>query len=404
MMSPSLISLGSILLSCAIPFGKAINLLDNTTDDLAIYPGQFSSDGFYRMFVSNKPTDGVINYGGVRLIIPEDIIADIVYIEEYRRFGTFYLELNTSANENSAYKSSDSKIYRLSSGNATAVSNSELHSFIDGPVVLYLNVADDANIHPRIVRSVSEDGGCVTYGFMTFDDFVKNPSWRGKPGFLISTILNSDFPVNDHGITTSVVLFHAVRVSVDHKKNKGQLLLESRHLKYVVEPKTGGITAISPVGIPAIYWEPNTPALSRSVKAHLAVTIDLSELVGRVPNVIAVRDVLKNFWTYSRYEVVLFGPVKDVTVTVVNTMRLATIYTSSGKSFITHVERFINHVSGAEFVVVHELYKTPTYTTKRKHIFELRNADAKGPYTELFKVRKKHIDLVLNAINDADDF
>eukprot|EP00371_Babesia_bovis_P002403 XP_001611050.1 hypothetical protein [Babesia bovis T2Bo] len=202
------------------------------------------------------------------------------------------------------------------------------------------------------------------------------------------------------GVVTSSVLFYSERIIIDLNSKPYRYMLECKDQFYSVEPLSGIIKAKNPFRSTEMLWKPNADDEDTSVKERVSITIDVSTILSTSPNVIAVLNVKRASWSYFVYEVVLFTSVKIVDVLVENSESSVTIYNNPPDALIARVERYCQDVTSAEYVVVHEFRKGSNGLLPRTHILELVDTDGKKIYEEVYKQRKKHIEMVTNSIRD----
>ncbi|ORM39577.1 uncharacterized protein BXIN_2904 [Babesia sp. Xinjiang] len=389
----------SIILAYSVLPIESLNVIGPFAPDVAVYEGSFAEGGRYRMICRDATNDRTVFYGSiaVSLIFREGV--EQIYVEEYKRVDTVYLEVN-AVDSNGSSLSSTPNVYKISDAYAIPTTNGELYRFVKGPVLLKLDIGVGAPINPRILRLESFYGSATSYAFLSLSDYIRSPSWIGKPGYLVSTVYNSDLPLDSRGRTTSIISFTSFRVSVEKVSSHHRVMLEAKHLKYIVDPISGSINSVSEISLPEGYWKPSVQLCGVLIKESLAITIDISRSSEVVTNLIAVRNVSKGDWLYSNYKVVLFSDVKSVEVEVVNTPMDAVIYKSPSGVLLTRVERFVNVHTEVEYLITHELRPSEDQFIPHTHIFELVDENGHRYYVDHFKIRKWHLESVLRPIAD----
>ncbi|GBE60204.1 spherical body protein, putative [Babesia ovata] len=202
---------------------------------------------------------------------------------------------------------------------------------------------------------------------------------------------------------TSLVVFQTERMTWNRENGSYMLTTSTKNktFNYFVDPKKGEIRPVDLTSPPEHYWKLSNPSGSTGMLPLMVVTIDVGLALNVSKSLLAVHNVPKGDWLYSRYQLVLYSYVRGVVAYVKDIKSDIPIYISPENALVTHVETYKNIKENKFFVVIHIKIRVADGFITLNKLFERSEEEGKISYVPHYKHRKVLYEMMLKDVFDT---
>ncbi|KAK1936144.1 hypothetical protein X943_001671 [Babesia divergens] len=405
-----------LLIQCAAHC-SLVNVLDLSKTPLRsvakVYNGEFRDGGRYRMI---HPTAGYLPevlYGCKRLkTARKSKKFHNLYIEEYRRGVEVFVEFIGVYTRKNGDLAARVRVYDIRDGTPVISSTKSLSDFINGAVLLYVNMDTLADIHPFVSRLHAPYDGDVEASSQIADRALEYRNVRVLIKHTYYTLFSymAALPPDPHGLPLSSIISCSRKIIRQSNLVDYSVILNYQGIdvEYIVNPVTGSVAMKGgEVQDNTAYWKPLFWNMFGRLRNAISVVIRVGEQCDYSPHILLLSNVPKGAWLYSRYEVVPFINVSHLNARVLEGRTGVTIYQSPSEAFLSSVEVFVEHKHGWQYVIVRFSVLEGFSVTRKMRIYKrLTNDRGNSLYIKLYGKEMRVYEELLRAIYDQlpDDY
>ncbi|EDO08453.1 hypothetical protein BBOV_III008960 [Babesia bovis T2Bo] len=380
-------------LACILTLFSIVPQTESVTLDLSLtafpdviecYHGTFLNCGVYRFFRTRSGIISMIKYGSTLLDGP---VYDLIYglkeviVQDYKRDGIHMVTVHLCFENNTPLQTQYLKVV-----NGTFITSTKdiLHSLINGPILLSLNLRE-GSVHPFITMHQSS-------GF-----------YNGFQWSLLPSTHHKAYELPELHIRVNMGLFFISPIFIVDKEhtfpNPPPTCLSAPITKFFVSSKDNSMVlwlkrnrrskplAIRlPSTIDGVFRPKNILLIPQNISyleigykpsRDNEITIDISKTESTISSLIILSNLLRGDWYYSQYTIVPIEAHEYNMVNVINSIKRCDIYKSTESESVSHIELFDNYINGWQYVVVNMSVIDGTNITEKKKVY-MRHFDERG--------------------------